>query len=46
MSLKKITLLFVVCFSLQVYSKDKKEVNKSRFEQLELFNKVLHLVET
>jgi carboxyl-terminal processing protease len=46
MSLKKITLLFVALMSFQILAKESKSSDKSRFEQLELFNKVLHLVET
>ena len=57
MSLRSIiATTFLVCFSLNSFAdKTSKEAkapapqiseNKSRFEQLELFNKVLHLVET
>jgi carboxyl-terminal processing protease len=43
--------LFSICLNLPVSARNPKPVpkiaeNKSRFEQLELFNKVLHLVET
>jgi carboxyl-terminal processing protease len=47
-----IALLFTLCLISSAPARDKKtpapklSENKSRFEQLELFNKVLHLVET
>jgi len=44
----KISCLIILTFSLSIYADDKvsKTSTNPKFEQLELFNKVLHLIET